>query len=354
MTENQYGGVLQSLTKVFAGRVKRSPLRDGSRVAGVLASVQPSTAEEVSYLAQVAARYSLPLVPLGAETGPEPRPPEGSILIRFDLMRGIRLPEGDEPWVEAGPGATWLNLEDELRVRGRGLAVYPTSAPRATVGGWLATDGVGVGAFEFGRLWDNVLSVKVVMLGGELREVEREELNRLFGPEKQANRIVVGARLRTRHAHTDRPFAATFSESGGVAGAVAALVASEAPLWHLAFVNPTMAAARGLKEDYMLFGAYPSTRDTEAWGRERSRVFTEHGGTELEDREAWRIWGERFFPVAPSHPTPEPADRVLADAKDLPKVLERLKRKAVQGTVARSGEVLVLAFEEGLAEGWSR
>jgi hypothetical protein len=61
--------------------------------------------------------------------------------------------------------------------------------------------------------------------------------------------------------------------------------------------------------------------------------------------DAHRVWGERFFPVAPSHPTPEPADRVLADAKDLPKVLERLSRKSVQGTVARSGEVLVLAFD---------
>jgi flagella basal body P-ring formation protein FlgA len=36
---------------------------------------------------------------------------------------------------------------------------------------------------------------------------------------------------------------------------------------------------------------------------------------------------------------------VLADAGELPKVLERLSGKAVQGTVARSGEVLVLAFD---------
>jgi FAD/FMN-containing dehydrogenase len=61
------------------------------------------------------------LVPLGAETGFVPRPPEGSILVRFDLMRGLRLPEDDEPWVEAGPGASWLNLEDELDRRAEGL-----------------------------------------------------------------------------------------------------------------------------------------------------------------------------------------------------------------------------------------
>jgi FAD/FMN-containing dehydrogenase len=49
-----------------------------------------------------------------------------------------------------------------------GLAVYPTSAPRATVGGWLATDGLGVGSFEYGWLRENVLSASVVLPGGEL------------------------------------------------------------------------------------------------------------------------------------------------------------------------------------------
>lgn len=37
--------------------------------------------------------------------------------------------------------------------------------PRATVGGWLATDGLGVGSFEYGRLRENVLSASVVLPG---------------------------------------------------------------------------------------------------------------------------------------------------------------------------------------------
>jgi FAD/FMN-containing dehydrogenase len=351
MTERRDEEVLRSLSGVFAERVKRSPLGDGSGMGDALASVQPSTVEEVSYLAQVAARHSLPLVPLGAETGFGPRPPEGSILVRFDLMRGLRLPEDDEPWVEAGPGASWLNLEDELRVRGRGLAVYPTSAPRATVGGWLATDGLGVGSFEFGRLWENVLRADVVVHGGGVREVGGEELAHFFGPGK-AYRIVVGARLRTRRANADRPFAAAFSEPGGVAGAVAALHASGAPLWHLAFVSPAMAAARGLGERYLLFGAYPSARDTEAWWGLRRRVLGEHGGVELDGREAWRVWAERFFPVAPAHPTPRVARRFVA-AGGLARELEGSRPKdALQGTVGRSGEVLLVRLgdeEEGSA-----
>ena len=102
-------------------------------------------------LSEVAARCSLTLVALGAGTAPgEPAGNEDGILVRFDLMRGIRPPERGAGWVEAEPGATWLDLDKELRRTGEGLAVYPTSAPRATVGGWLATvGGLGVGSFEY-------------------------------------------------------------------------------------------------------------------------------------------------------------------------------------------------------------
>jgi FAD/FMN-containing dehydrogenase len=223
---------------------------------------------------------------------------EGSILVRFDLMRGMRLPEHEEPWVEAEPGATWLELDDNLRVRGRGLAVYPTSAPRATVGGWLATDGIGVGSFEYGRLYENVLSASVVERGGGLREIGGEELGYFFGPGR-ARGVVVGARLRTRRRGEDRVFAVAFEDARDLAGAVGDLVSSDAPLWHLAFVSPVMAAARGLRASFLLFGVYPNWKDEEAWWELRRRVIKTHGGTELDAREAGRVWGERFFPVAP-------------------------------------------------------
>ncbi len=84
-----------------------------------------------------ASGYSSPLVALGAETVPEKPAREGRILIRFDLMRGHRVSDSDEPWADAG--ALWLEPDNELRVRGRGLTVYPTSAPSATVGGWPKT-----------------------------------------------------------------------------------------------------------------------------------------------------------------------------------------------------------------------
>jgi glycolate oxidase len=199
---------------------------------GPLAFALPVSAEEVELLAEVAERYSVPLIALGARTEPDPGtgPEQGSILIRFDLMRRTRLPAGpEEPWVEAEPGALWLELDNGLRARGRGLAVYPTSAPRATVGGWLAMDGLGVGSFEYGWLSENVLSASVVLPGGERREVRGEDLRSFVGTGGRAG-IVVEARLRTRRSGTDLPFAATFDEAQSLDGAVADVVEAGVPL----------------------------------------------------------------------------------------------------------------------------
>ena len=266
-------------------------------------------------------------------------------MVRFELMRRTWLPDDEESWVEVESGASWLDVEDELRVRGRGLAVYPTSAPRATVGGWLATNGLGVGSFEYGWLSENVLSANVVLPGGELCEVAGEDLHSNLEP-TVFNAVAVSAKLRTRASHADAPFAVSFGNLDALLGAVTGTVEAVLPLWHLAFLNPTMAQARGLGEDYLLFGAYPRERSDRVEEGLRSMA-EEYGGNALAASSAHRVWTERFFPVAPSHSTPN-ADRAFATISQLPALLTDSRKNeeiALQGTVARSKEVLILTFE---------
>src|SRR3712207_1846483 len=293
MANSVYEETLRTLRETFGDRIKAHPAREGdTATGGALASVLPMNAEDVQVLAQVADRYSVPLVALGAGTSSEPRTEKGAIIIRFDLMRRTGLPDTEEPWVEAEPGASWLQLDDHLRTRGWGLAVYPTSAPRATVGGWLTQDGLGGGSFEYGWLSENVLSVNLVLPGGQRREVPGEDLRSFVGAEREGA-IVVGAKLRTRRADADVPFGATFGSAEQLLGAVVDAAEARLPLWHLAFLNPRMARARGLAEDYTLFGAY------EAGGRAAEAglggVFESQRGRVLPPAEAHRAWGERFF-----------------------------------------------------------
>ena|SRR5215210_449228 len=348
--ESPHERALRDLEEVFGNRLKRggpAPPRV-SDAGDALAYASPMSVEEVKLLAEVAGRYSVPLVAMGAGTASKPDSEAGGILIHFDLMRTVRLPEHEEPWVEAEPGASWLQLDDLLSA-GMGLAVYPTSAPRATVGGWLAMDGLGVGSFEYGWLRENVLSASVVLPGGEHIEVAGEEVRSFVGPE--AAGIIVGAKLRTRRADADVPFGAAFDSAAELTDAVANVAEVGLPLWHLAFLSPEMAHARNLGDAFLLFGAYPAERGGEIEGGLQS-VIASSRGRALSAAEAHHAWGTRFFPVTPSALPPQfPAlSRGLVSLVDLPQKLgeveDRPGNAAIQGTVARSKEVLLLSLED--------
>ena len=128
--ESPYERALRDIEEVFGDRLKRAgPALPGvPDVGDALASVSPMNAEEVKLLAEEAGRYSVPLVALGGGTASKADVEGGSILINFDLMRGLRLPEREEPWVEAEPGASWLQLDDLLRA-GMGPRRLPYERP---------------------------------------------------------------------------------------------------------------------------------------------------------------------------------------------------------------------------------
>jgi glycolate oxidase len=354
--EASHEEALRALRGAFEHRIAQRLIREGkSGDEGPLAFVLPTSAEEVQLLAEVAARHSVPLIALGGGTAPdsETGAQKGSILIRFDLMGRTRLPDdAEELWAEAEPGVLWLELDNDLRIRGKGLTVYPTSAPRASIGGWLAMDGLGVGSYEYGWLRENVLNADVVLPDGERREVQGEDLKSFIGPGGAAG-ILVSAKLRTRRSDTTVPFAATFGDAEDLVGAVTDVAEVGLRLWHLAFLNTEMARARGLDEDHLLFGAYPRERAAEI-EESLQEVLGFYRGRVLAAAEAYRVWGERFFPAVPSHPIPRVV-RSFVPIAELSEALgpasDRPKHAAIQGTVARSGEVLLLAFDDQ-EEGW--
>jgi hypothetical protein len=167
---------------------------------------------------------------------------------------------------------------------------------------------------------------------------------------------VVGATLRTQRADADVPFGAVFDEPEELVRAIASLHEAGVPLWHLAFLDPGMVRARGLGDGYLLFGAYPTERAPVVEEALRE-TFESHRGRALPATESYRAWGERFFPMAPSRPTPTSAQRTLVPMTELADALlapqDRSTDPAVQGTVARSGEVLLLSFD-AQEEGWTR
>lgn len=218
------------------------------------------------------------------------------------------------------------------------------------MGGWLAENGLGVGSYEYGWLLQNVLSVEAVLAGGERDLIEGEDL-RYFVGSRGGMGFLVSARLATRPADEDVPVGGAFRSAEDLAGAILNLYRGGIPLWHLAFLNACMARARNLEGEHILFGAYPESRAAGVEPALRSAVES-HQGRILSPPEARRIWEQRFFPVGPLGPTPTPGRALVQGARLAPTLVEierKLAEVAIQGTVARMGEVSLLAFD--LAKG---
>jgi FAD/FMN-containing dehydrogenase len=337
----------EELEKYFGDRYKARPDR-GQEADGPVTVVRPANVEEVQFLAELAERFSGPLEPEGAGTAPKLSGRPGAVSVRFDLMREVSVPRPPDHLVEVQPGLPWLQLENHLQNHGRSLPVYPTSAPRATVGGWLAQNGLGVGSFENGWLWENTVSVDVVPLGGGLLTVPGDELPSVLEPGYPEG-LIVGATLRTRWSAGDTPFAAAFDIPEDLVQAVLGIRRAGVPLWHLGLLNAAMGHARGHGRSLLLFGVYPEERGPQAeeplWAQIEA-----HKGRRLPTAEAYRVWGARFFPVSPSHETPVPSGS-LVPVDRLAPALSRLEhpsgRLAIQGSVSRSGEVVLLTLDQG-------
>ena len=336
---------LRTIEETFGTRFVRHA--DGEADAGQLfASVFPENAAQVESLTKLAARYRIPLIARGAGTALNAGRAPRALGVRFDAMREIRIPESGEGWVEVEPGVTWMVLEERLRERGIGPTVYPTSAPRSTVGGWLAENGLGVGSFECGWLLQNVLSLEVVLAGGERDLIEGETLRHFVGSRGSMG-FLVGARLATRPAARDVPVGAVFRDVEDLAAAVLDLYRGGAPLWHLGFLNAAMTRAKSLEEGHVLFGAYPEERAS--WIEPAlERASESHRGRVVPRVEARHIWEQRFFPAFSLGPTPTPGRAFIRGARLAPTLAE-LERElvgvAIQGTVAQMGEVALLAFD---------
>ena len=348
MTDTSRRELVKVLEVRFGNRCKPH-----GKQRGPLATVLPLDAHEVEFLAETARRYSVRLSPAGAGTDPDlPEPTGETVLVGTESMRKVRFPDDERSRVEVEPGGLWLELEDELRSSHRALTVYPTSAPRATVGGWIARDGMGIGSFAYGWLRENVISAEVVLPDGRQRTLEGDDLRLVVGAMGRTG-VIVRATLKLRETRGDRPFAAAFGRPEALQRTINYLLERRPPLWHLGFMNPPMARAMRSREEYVLFGAYPSSGAAAAES-EIAEALSESHGRALDAAEAHRIWGGRFFPVAPARPTPAPG-RVLVPASRIGAVLDHLRSSPEQldilGSVASDGSALVLAFAGSGAEG---
>jgi FAD/FMN-containing dehydrogenase len=174
------------------------------------AVVQPDSEEELIGLIRWAAENGIPLTPRGkASSGyGGVLPVKRGVVVDFYRMNRIITvdPEAQSATVQAG--VVWEKLDRELEHHGLTLRLYPTSYPGSTVGGWLAQGGAGIGSYEAGWFRDNVMSARVVLPDGTVREFRDYELDLIA----DAEGMIAGAHAKGHGkpdaSHDRRPCAA--------------------------------------------------------------------------------------------------------------------------------------------------
>ncbi|MCK5254217.1 MAG: FAD-binding oxidoreductase [Thermoplasmata archaeon] len=277
------------------------------------AVVRPRIADQVRKVVRFAAKAGVPIVPRGAATwgfgGAVPA--NGGIVFDLQGLSDITV-DRDTMTVTAGAGAIWRDVADLARRRGFMLPAYPTSAPGSTVGGWINTGGVGVGAFKYGGIDKQVRSLRVVLPNGELVRLGFDrvlpnssgyDLKSLIIGSEGTLGVVTEATLELVPApETTRPLAAGFPSAKELGDFVQLLARSRITPFHVSFYDPahlTNLERLGEAVPYggglvsIMFEGYASVVD---WEWDATAELVQKAGGEVAGEEYARTtWDDHLF-----------------------------------------------------------
>ncbi|MDD4802433.1 MAG: FAD-binding oxidoreductase [Syntrophomonas sp.] len=143
------------------------------------AVVRPKSPEQLQQLVKFAAQNAVPLTPRGRATTMMggAYPVLGGISVDMTARRGIIELNESGLTVKVAAGTNYETVLKFLSRRGLTLYSYPSSAPSATVAGWLANSamgmgkaGLGIGSSRFGYSADSVVDLGVALASGEYLE----------------------------------------------------------------------------------------------------------------------------------------------------------------------------------------
>lgn len=323
------------------------------------AVVWPEEEWEIASLVEFASSSGLPIVPRGGGTGiyGGAVPVDGGILVDLTRLSGVVDVNREEDLATVRAGSRWTQVESELQPYGLATCVYPTSAPTATVGGWLAQGGAGLGSYAFGRIDDNVEAVRVVGGDGQIHELQGYDLDCVAGAEGTTG-ILTEVLLRVRPATAETSALLGLPDAASLEDALRSVANWELPVWSATFVNAHGAArlnnARGLDDSgpgnaahlpgdqfvlHLVFSSIDADRVAEAL-REIEALTA---GRRLADELAQREWANRFRPLRSTFASGSTAPaEVVIPTYNLTAVLQHLERSIGSG----------LAIEGTLIDGW--
>jgi len=284
----------------------------------------PASTADVAAIMKLASRLHVPVTPVGGGSGVQGAANAncGGILLNMRDMTRVRHLDVLSLTCTVEPGMNVKAFEEQLNAQGLSFTHYPASAEWASIGGCVAARGSGVLSTKYGSIQDHVLSVEVVLPGGDivqLPEVPRHgvgpELTQLFVGSEGVLGVITAIKVKLHRLPARRNFKAFRFDglaqgieagrrimTSGLRPAVMRLYDKDAAMHSL-----NRAVEAGLDSETMVImadGDHPRLVDAEA--EICGEICIAQGGRELASGigEAW--WDKRYVfyhpPYAPQLP----------------------------------------------------
>lgn len=336
------------------------------------AVVQPTNENQLVEVVRWANEHKIPLTPRGkASSGyGGVMPTKKGVVVDFYFMSDVLHVDTENETVTVEPGITWEQLDREIKKQGLTLRLYPTSYPSSSVGGWLAQGGAGIGSYEFGWFSQNVVSAKVVLPSGEVRELSGVDLQ-LISDAEGITGLISAVTVRVRKLEDEDVISIACSDAEEMSQLIDSITAAKVPIWSMTFINPRMAemknrapirehAGHPIEERVLLPAAYILTlafrkADREMIEGELNALIKPCQAEIVSQRIADHEWANRFkfMVVKRLGPSLVPSE-VVVPLDQLGAVMTEIERKVDQpivkeGVIIREGahgkpEAVILGF----------
>jgi FAD/FMN-containing dehydrogenase/ferredoxin len=198
-------------------------------------------------------------------------------------------------------GARWADVDQVLEKHGLSLSTSPSSK-FSTVGGWLATGGMGLNSFSMGHVKESIAAIEIVTPSGAVKGLtpRNEEFHAVFGSEGQLG-VITAAKLSVRdRVEKWKPHMVVFDSTESALAFAASLASSDVHPAHIVYENPSKFTYinRMLGQNHFRTG-HAILVNVEGEASETAFLaFLKNTGVKEEKEYLARyMWNERFFPM---------------------------------------------------------
>jgi len=321
--------------------------------------VQPNNERDIAQILSFCKSRRLAVYPRGTASfafgGAVPT--MGGIVMDLSPMMAILEVNPEGLSIRVQPGARWADLAAELEPYGLIPVTTPTSR-FSTVGGWVATGGMGLESYGYGHLSESVLGIRLARTDGTIETLaaQSESIEDLFGTEGQFGIMTeITLRVRPRPQYSGA-YLLAFDNPEQALGWVAKLDNNPVRPSHVVFFD-----AQYMKEENTLFSEQtgkpePIVPEREAVllhfdnpESEHKFLSTSHG---IEDQvqkhklAARYLWFDRYFPLKAQRLSPGLlGTEVVIPGSKTPRYIRKVRRLTRRFNIKPTTEVIVCRSE---------